>query len=146
MSFLVVGQLRLSTKTDVPSQSQMFCCVWQLSILFRNRSSTAIGMSDCKHCERIYNQDTCQPYFNTDQQTRYLPAAQLISNTSKQAGKNTFTSRHWIEKKANVVTCIDIRHIISLSSQYPSVRKACWGHFGYTKNNNAQIQTQLQPE
>ena len=26
-------------------------------------------MSDCKHCERlIYNQDTCQPHFNTDQQ------------------------------------------------------------------------------
>ena len=21
-------------------------------------------MCDCKHCERIYNQDTCQPHFN----------------------------------------------------------------------------------
>ena len=37
--------------------------------LFRNRSSsfqcgsTAIGVCDCKHCERaVYDQDTCQPH------------------------------------------------------------------------------------
>ena len=93
MFFLVVGQLRLSTKTDVPSQSQMYCCVWQLSILFRNRSSSfSVGLprSACPIVSIVsvfYDQYTLASHISNYRSTiKYIP---VTKNTSKfeQLGK-----------------------------------------------------------
>ena len=43
--------------------------------------STAIGVCNCKHCERVYDQDTCQPHYSST--IKYIQVRTLWTTRTK---------------------------------------------------------------